>query len=706
LEAAIEADAKFVPARLSLISLLVDEREYEAAGKLLQSTRKVAPKDLRVNYLDASLAYRQGELEKARQQVQLVLKNLPNHLPSLVLAGAIDLQSKSYTAAESSLRRAVARAPSHTGARQLLVQTYLRMGQPAKAKEALQPLIEGGMPADPRLQLLAGEAFLANGDVKRATEFYQAAAKAETGPQAAARTQLGLIALASGRSEEGFRELEAASELDAGAYQADLAIIAGHLRRKEYDRAMAAVKALEKKQPDNPLTFQMYGAVNLAKRDPEAARRSFEKALQLQPNYLPAAHGLAQLDVQAKKPGDAKKRYEAMIAADDKDDRLYLALAELQARTGEEPKVVGDTLQRAITANPQSVPARLALINFHLRQKDSKAALSAAQSAMAAMPSDPRILDATGVALEAAGEVNQAIETYNKLAGLQPQSAQPLLRLAGLHARQKNTGKAIDALRRAQKLAPNSRDVVPILVLVYLAGDRPDEALREVRLLQKREPKSAEGWYLEGDIYLAQRKFEDAARMYREALKLDPEAGSVAIKMHVALSGAGKQQEASAFAARWIAQHPKDAEMRVYLGDRELAANRLKAAASHFGAAVGIAPDNVAALNNLAWIGGELGDPKALGYAERALKLAPNSAAVLDTYGMLLVKKGEVDKGLSYLSRALTIAPGSNEIRLNYAKALIKAGKKEDARSELRTLQGAKENFKGKQEVAGLVQGL
>ena len=55
------------------------------------------------------------------------------------------------------------------------------------------------------------------------------------------------------------------------------------------------------------------------------------------------------------------------------------------ARTGAPPAEIVATLQRAVTANPQSVPSRLALIGFHLRVQDSKAALSAAQDAAATL---------------------------------------------------------------------------------------------------------------------------------------------------------------------------------------------------------------------------------------------------------------------------------------------------------------------------------
>jgi len=709
LEEAIAADQRYLPARLTLINLLTDQREFDAAAKLLESSRKVAPGDLRLAYLEAVLAFRRGEMSKARDQVQQVLKHVPEYVPALVLSGAIDVQERQFVAAEASLRKAVARAPSHLGARQLLVQTYLQSGQPALANEALQPLVERGLPDDSRSLLLAGETYLANGDVARATQFFQAAAKAsEAGTrQVAALTRLGQIALASGKTEEGFKELEAASELDSGGYQADLAIISGHLQRGETDKALKALAALEKKQPNNPLTFQTYGLAYLVKKDAAAARRSFERALSLQPNYLPAAANLARLDVNDKRPEDARKRYEAMIARDPKNEQLYIALAELQVNTGSKPDDVAATLQRAVTANPQSSIARTALIDFYLRAGDPKSAVTAAQNAAAALPNDASVLTATGRAQEAAGQINQAIETFNKLAALQPRNAEPLSRLAGLYARQKDTDKAVETLRRLQKLiSPRERDASPLLVQVLLAGNRPDEALKEARGLQQRESGASLGFALEGDVHFAQGRFADAERLYREALKRDPNSEPLAVKLHTTLAAGGKSAEADAWARKWIADHPKDVGMRMYLAGRELGAKNLKAAAAHYRTVIDLQPNNAVALNDLAWIGGELGDPKAIAYAERAVNLAPNNPAFLDTYGMLLVNKGQADKGLPFLERARKLAPMHSELRLNYAKGLIKLGRKDEARKELEALQAAKDPFRGKEEVAGLLKGL
>jgi Tfp pilus assembly protein PilF len=49
-------------------------------------------------------------------------------------------------------------------------------------------------------------------------------------------------------------------------------------------------------------------------KDSAGARKSFESALAINPAYFPAAERLARLDLADKKPDDAKKRMEAVLA--------------------------------------------------------------------------------------------------------------------------------------------------------------------------------------------------------------------------------------------------------------------------------------------------------------------------------------------------------------------------------------------------------
>lgn len=83
---------------------------------------------------------------------------------------------------------------------------------------------------------------------------------------------------------------------------------------------------------------------------------------------------------------------------------------------------------------------------------------------------------------------------------------------------------------------------------------------------------------------------------------------------------------------------------------------------------------NVLVLNNLAHALGQLGeDGEALGFAKRALTLAPNSAAVMDTAGWLLCRSGQDRKrGVALLQAASEKAPGNATIAGHLASAKLR----------------------------------
>ena len=78
-----------------------------------------------------------------------------------------------------------------------------------------------------------------------------------------------------------------------------------------------------------------------------------------------------------------------------------------------------------------------------------------------------------------------------------------------------------------------------------------------------------------------------------------------------------------------------------------------------------------------------LNDPAALGYAEKAAKLAPDQAQFADTYGWLLVLKGDLENGVRVLREARLRDPNNGLTRWHLASALVKSGRTAEARDEL-----------------------
>ena len=86
-------------------------------------------------------------------------------------------------------------------------------------------------------------------------------------------------------------------------------------------------------------------------------------------------------------------------------------------------------------------------------------------------------------------------------------------------------------------------------------------------------------------------------------------------------------------------------------------------AIASYEAALGRQPDNAIALNNLAWLLRERDQQRAITLAEQARDLAPESPAILDTYGWILHLAGRNEEAKPVLEQALALAPDSEEIK-------------------------------------------
>ncbi len=698
----LQTKPDYLPAHASLIARHIESGKLDEAGKQFEAMKKVAPSHPQTSYVQAELLFREKKFKEARDAIQQHLRSLPGSVQGLQLAGAIEYELQSYATAERYLQDALSKAPGLGLARRMLIATYLRSRQPDKALSVLEPILDK-IDDNSNLLALAGEVFMQNGDADKAETYFAKAAALDPENQAK-RTSVALSQLAQGETDTATRELEKIASIDTGI-KADLALIASHLRARKFDQALKAIDTLEKKQPDNPLTDNLRGSALVGKRDFAGARQSFEKALSKNAAYFPAAASLARLDIADKKPEDAKKRFESVLAKDPKNTQAWLALAELLARSGGKPDEVAALIGKAIAANPADVPARLALINLHLGTKDAKKAVSAAQDALVALPDNLAILDAEGRAQQAAENYNQALATYGKLATLAPTSQQPHLRMAEVHMAAKNKEAALQSLRKALSVKPDSIEAQRGIMMFDLEAGRVNDAIARARNIQKQHPKNVAGYLLEGDAYALGKSWKEAANAYRNGTR-QTAAPELAVKLYAVLMAQNLPAEADKFAESWMRDQPADGRFRLYVAESATARKDYVSAIKHYKYLLDKQPNNPALMNNLAWAMGQAKDPKAIELAEQAYKLAPAQPTIIDTLGALLVAKGDVDRGLELLQKANSLAPKNPTVKLNLAKALIKAGKAPDARKELEEIISLGEKLPAANEARALLQGL
>jgi putative PEP-CTERM system TPR-repeat lipoprotein len=689
-------------AHTSIISILFAKKDLQGARAQIDELRKVYPDHPQTKYLDALDALRRHDLVKAKTLAQQLLRSAPDYPRALHLAGTVEFELGSFGQAEKYLRQALQRMPDHRMARRLLVQTYLRSGQPAKALSALAPVIDGAKPDAISLSL-AGEASLQSGDLASAANYFTRATKVDP-KDARSATALALTQISGDSADAALAHLEDIAAADTGTV-ADLALISARFHRRELDGALKAVDALERKQPDKPLAAHLRGRIELERKDLEAARKSFERALAIDPAYFPATESLAAIDLASGKPKDARARYEKLLALESSNHKALLAIASLAAGMGESKEQVAELISRAVKLNPIEVAPRLALMELQLKHLDLKAALAAGQDAVAALPDSTQLLEALGRVQFLAGDHNQAISTFTKLATLMPQSPNPHLLLAEVYAARKNNDLAVQSLKRALVITPDSLQAQRTLVALELSAGRSQEALALAQSLQKQRTDDGIGHLFEGDIEASLKNFDGAANAYRVGLRKH-KSPELAVKLHSVLLSAGRKTEAQKFAAGWLKDSPKDIAFIFHLGDVALAQGDYPLAESLYMNVLQLKPDDAPALNNIAWLAFKQKKKNALMYAEKANALRPGQPVIMDTLAIALAEENQFDRAVTLQKKAIELQPQDPSLRLTLAKIYVKAGDKARAKDELLRLSKTGAAFPGQAEVTEMLKTL
>ena len=665
--------------------------------------QKALPNSPQTRYFEGNIALLGKDLDKARDIGNELLAVAPDNPRVLQLAGATAYERQEFPQAELHLARALQFEPRLDASRRLLALTYLRTSQPGRALTTLQPLLEVAEPSAQTYSLVA-QAQLQAGDLAEAETNFAKAAKLNP-KDTRSKAALAVSRLVQGDTG-GVAELQSLAAADAGT-AADLPLISALVRKKDFAGAMRAIDALEKKlQGPQPGVWNLRARVNLRQGDRASARKNLEKALEIRPDFYPAAAALAGLDLADKRVDDAKKRFDSVLAADPRNVQALLASAALKARTGAPRDDVLATFRDAIKQSPNAAAPRLALINYHFSLNETGAALSAAQQGAAAMPNHPEMVDALGRAQVATNDLNQALSTYNKLVQLQPGSAQALVRVAEVYARSGKRSEALSQLKRALAVDAEYLPAQLALSNAHLEDRKFDDALRIARDVQKQRPNQTIGWLTEGNIQAAQKRWDPALASYRAGLKLAPNSTELASRIHASLSAAGRRDEAEKWAEKWTSDHANDAAFRFYLGDVALVRNDRADAEAQYRHVLRLQPDNALALNNVAWLMAMNDKKGALELAERANKNLPNRPVIMDTLALALVREGQAPKAVEVLRQALSIEPDNAPLRLNLAKALIQINEKEAARGELKELIKLGSKFARQDEVRELLKSL
>ena len=699
---ALRAEPDNLEALQNRTLLNISRGQPELARKDVEKVRSLAPKSAGALYLQALLHFNEKQYTEAREALQNSLRAAPDNMPAVLLAGVNAYVLESYQQAESHLQKFLAQYPAHAYARRALAATFIKQSHYDRALETLAPQLDPGS-KDVAALTLAGDAYLLKGDSGRASQLFERAAAIDP-RNAAVRTQLGLSQLVSGNGHLAVSALEVAASLDPKQSHADSLLALTYLERKQYDKALEAIAAMEKKMPASPVPHGLRGDAYLGKGDRARARASFERAVSLDAGFFPAADRLASLDLQDKQPARAAQRFKTVLAHNKNDLQAMLALAQLAAILRDTRESVA-WLEKAARAHPTAIRPRQLLVTYLIGAKQPQKALAYAREAADANPEAADALDLLGVAQEAAGERANAMSTYTRLTEKYPQRAEAWYRLAMLQSEAEQRSAARSSLMKALAADPNHMPAFDALLEVEAKAGNLNRALELARGLQAKQPRNAHGWVREGDLLSGAGRYAEAIRAYDKAGAIAMTT-PLAIKTHRALAQLGKTEAADAGLREWLRAHPADFPALSYLAQTQMHSGKTSEAIQTYEAVLKLAPRDVPALNNLAVLYQQRNDPRALALAKRAYETGGKHPAIADTYGWALVNNGQAARGLPLLKEAVAAAPQEPSVRYHHAVALSKLGRRDAAAKELQHALGLRGNFPEREAAQALARSL
>lgn len=698
----LEIAPSMLRARLERAEVYLEQNDNNKAAGDVGYVLKRAPTHPLAVHFQALLDLRKGDEDAAYDILQRQGTALGRFAPNLLLMAKLQVKRNELEGAQTKLTDYLQAVPRNVDARLMLGNLLLRKNLPDQAITVLKAAPLDMDEGDLRVFRLLASASMRAGRVSEAGEWLDKAASVSNTPKA--RTQLAVERLSLGQTDEAIKDLDSAIQMDPKATDSRVLLIVTHLRQGNFDEAEKIAKSLQTDMPDSPIPDNLLGGISLARGDREGARRNFESAVQKKSDFLPAQMNIAKLDIAEGKLDDAVRQYTSVLEQNDKNTDVMIALAELALRR-QQPTEAESWLTKAVAVDSNAVRPRIALINFHLGQKDYGKAMTAARELRQVAPSNSDAMDAMGRVQLASGEASSAVDTYRGLVSAAPNVPLAHERLAQALVAAGDLAGAKTALRTGMASNPDAPQLASDLAnLLQRTGDTV-EALTVVRDWQRRHPDLAAGDLIVANVLAQQKQFGEAATSLASAQKKEPSGSTVVAlaRMHAA---AGNGDAATQELRQWIQQRPKDVAARDALAAMLISQKHYDDAAHESEELLKLQPNNPVVLNNLAWLYHQRKDSRALDYAERAHSLAPRSPAIMDTLGYILVTSGDTKRGVPLLKDAYDSSQKMPEIGYHLAAGLAKSGQSAEARTVLEAVLADKRTFDDKAEAKKLLDSL
>lgn len=476
---------------------------------------------------------------------------------------------------------------------------------------------------------------------------------------------------------------------------------------------------LSMRQNDDAVHYAL-SQLFLIQGNAEKSGESIKKAAKIDPNNLHYTSELAYFYIEKQQFNEAIALFEKLVKNQPRNPDVLYPYAECLVRAGK-PQQAIDQLNR--TEDQIGVIPEISIQKYQLyRQlKEDKKAINEIEKARKIHPEDAQLLSTLVDYYYSTKQNEKALITLEELAKSDPSNGRVHLFIADVYRQKEDKNNYFPALKKA--FLGEGVDVdtkMKILVSLQVPGEKIDpRAMELAEIFANQNPESAKAFSVMGDYLLDMKREDEALVNYKKALQFEKGAHTLwnqvlimeyqsqkfdelvvdsdeAIKhfpnsaSFYLLNGVGnvqvkKYQEAIDVLLIGIEyatnDKPLQGEFFGQLGEAYFGKKEITKGHDFYLKAIEKDSKSSLLLNNYAFrlATDNLDLIRAESLIKKANEFSPNQPQFLDTYGLVMFKKGDFLVAMAYFEKAYLLDNEDVLLLDHLGDAAIKLNKLEDA---------------------------
>jgi len=691
---------------LERAATLMALNQFSEAEKDINLVLKENKNHAEATFFMAKLRFLEKNYQQAATLAEKILNTNDKHKPSLFISARANFFLGKLNQAEKRYHEYLSLEPDNIEIHNLLADVYF-----AQNKADNVVLILEALPAKHKNNISALKnlaiAYLSMGQFDKAIKRLQQAQK-DKPENKLIKKLLRSIKMQAIEIESMMKELKSSSEIYRGEKRANYLLLAVYFQQNKFTKFEKQLDQLINTDPDDPNLYILQAKLELYNKNNKAAKALFNKALKYDEQHSIALARLANLAYKEHDYPLSQLYYKKILTIDKNYIKAYQVLSQLAEKRGD-LLIAENYLQQAYNISKGNVTNKvrraIALLDFYNKNKMPAKKEAIAQQLLKDNPDNVLALSLVFDIQMNLEQYQQAEVTIRKLINKDNKNVKYHILLANLLTKQ--PGQKEELYRvwdEANKLEPDNPIALAQKYKYQLRLRDYKSALFTAKQIRKQLPLSHLAAQMEAKAYFLLGNSKQALVSYQQAYQILA-TGKVAIKIADLMIMHDSTSEALDFLRKQVNKQFINQELILFrLAELYQIKKHYRQAIDYYQQLLIKNPIDIILLNNLAWIYMLLDDPKAITLIEKAYRIKPNSANIIDTYGTILLHNFKVKKAIDILSKGADIAPLNNNIQFHLAKAYYLQGNNSESLIILEEITRDEYSFSEKESAKELLQ--